>query len=145
MQITDAQLATYKEQGFLIVPGGSVCLYSVFTRHAASDFTAPAGHRPVMWVGFTRKDRPWDGGRTFTYKSGAQDAAMNRFMAEATPRQRELLGFPPPGDPLWTEGFIAGMATRYPGFDAEPYYAARRAARRGPTSPLGRTTPPAGP
>ena len=109
----------------MIVPGGSVCLYSVFTRHAASDFTAPAGHRPVMWVGFTRKDRLYDGGRTFTYKSGAQGAAMNRFMAEATPRQRELLGFPPPGDSLWTEDFIAGMATRYPGFDAEPYYAAR--------------------
>ena len=79
----------------MIVPGGSVCLYSVFTRHAASDFTAPAGHRPVMWVGFTRKDRPWDGGRTFTYKSGAQGAAMNRFMAEATPRQRETAGLSP--------------------------------------------------
>jgi len=57
--------------------------------------------------------------------SGAQGAAMNRFMAEATPRQRELLGFPPPGDSLWTEEFIAGMATRYPEFDAEPYYAAK--------------------
>ena len=53
-----------------------------------------------------------------------QVAAMHRFMAEATPRQRELLGFPPPGDSLWTEEFIAGMATRYPGFDAEPYCAA---------------------
>ena len=46
----------------MIVPGGSVCLYSIYTRHAASDFTAAHGHRPAMWVGFTRKDRPWDGG-----------------------------------------------------------------------------------
>ena len=37
----------------MIVPGGSVCLYSIYTRHAASDFTASSGHRPVMWVGFT--------------------------------------------------------------------------------------------
>ena len=68
-----------------------------------------------MWVGFTRKNRPWDGGRTFTYKSGAQGAAMNRFMAEATPRQRELLGFPPPGDPLWTftPGRAPNNAARY--------------------------------
>ena len=109
----------------MIVPGGSVCLYSVFTRHSASLFTAPRGHRPVMWVGFTRKDRPWDGGRTFTYKSGADGKAMNWFMAEASPRQRELLGFPPPGDLLWTERFIEGMATRYPGFDPLPYHAAR--------------------
>ena len=30
----------------MIVPGGSVCLYSIYTRHAASDFTAAHGHRP---------------------------------------------------------------------------------------------------
>ena len=82
----------------MIVPGGSVCLYSVFTRHAASDFRASTGHRPAMWVGFTRKDRAWDGGRSFTYKSGASVAGMGRFMADATPRQLELLGFPPLGD-----------------------------------------------
>ena len=46
----------------MIVPGGSVCLYSIYTRHAASDFTAAHGHRPAMWVGFTRKDRPWGRG-----------------------------------------------------------------------------------
>ena len=105
----------------MVVPGGSVCLYSVFTRHAASHFTGARGHRPAMWVGFTRKDRPWDGGRTFTYKSGASGEAMKRFMAEASPRQRELLGFPPPGDALWTAAFIRGMAERYPGFDPAPY------------------------
>ena len=49
---------------------------------------------------------------------------MNRFMAEATPRQRELLGFPAPGDGLWTEKFIEGMAKRYKGFDPAPYHAA---------------------
>jgi len=106
----------------MVVPGGSICLYSVFTRHSASPFLKIEGHRPVMWVGFTRKDRPWDGARSFTYKSGANGAAMQRFMAEATPRQRELLGFPPPGDALWTEAFIKGMAARYEGFDPAPYF-----------------------
>lgn len=109
----------------MVVRGGSVCLYSTYTRHAASDFTAASGHRPVMWVGFTRKDRPWDGARTFTYKSGATKEAMERVMAEATPRQLELLGFPPPGDRLWTERFTAAMVSRYPGFDRTPYDEAR--------------------
>lgn len=109
----------------MIVPGGSVCLYSVFTRHAATPFKAERGHRPAMWVCFSRKDRPWDGGRSFTYKSGASYPGMARFLAEASPRQRELLGFPPPGDPLWTEAFTNGMAERYPGFDPEPYNQAR--------------------
>ena len=112
----------------MIVPGGSVCLYSVFTRHSASPFAAAAGHRPVMWVGFTRKDRSWDGGRTFTYKSGAGTAAMTRFLVEATPRQRELLGFPPVGNPLWSAAFIQGMVERYPGFDPDPYFAAPKGA-----------------
>lgn len=110
----------------MIVPGGSVCLYSIFTRHSPSPFTANSGHRPAMWTNFSRKDRPWDGGRTFTYKSGAGEAAMARFLVEATPRQRELLGFPPPGDPLWTEAFTRGMVERYPGFDAKPYQEARQ-------------------
>lgn len=109
----------------MIVPGGSVCMYSVFTRHSASPFAAPHGHRPVMWVGFTRKDRPWDGARSFTYKSRKDWEAVQRFMNEASSRQLELLGFPPPGDPLWTDRFIEAMATRYPGFDPEPYYQAK--------------------
>ena len=104
----------------MIVPGGSVCLYSIYTRDAASEFAGTSGHRPV-----TRKDRPWDGARTSTYKSGAGSEAMRRFLVEATPRQRELLGFPPPGDPLWTERFTAAMATRYPGFDPASYDSAR--------------------
>ena len=106
----------------MIVPGGSVCLYSIYTRHAASDFTGATGHRPVMWVGFTRKDRPWDGARTFTYKSGASDEAMRRFMAEATPRDAGLLGFPPPGSPSLGASALHrrhGGPLR-PGFDARP-------------------------
>ena len=107
----------------MIVPGGSVCLYSVFTRHAASEFTASTGHRPVMWVGFTRKDRAWDGGRSFTYKSAATIVGMGRFIAETTPRQLELLGFPPLEDALWTKEFLEGMSKRYSGFSPEPYLA----------------------
>ncbi len=109
----------------MIVPGGSVCLYSIFTRHAASPFEVERGHRPVTWVGFSRKDRPWDGGRTFRYKTGATSAAMTRFLVEASPRQRELVGFPPPGDPLWSERYIEAMVRRYPGFDPAPYVAAQ--------------------
>ena len=80
----------------MIVPGGSVCLYSVFTRHAASEFIASTGHRPTMWVGFTRKDRGWDGGRSFTYKSGATATGMGRFIADASPRQPCKDSFGPP-------------------------------------------------
>jgi hypothetical protein len=111
---------TEKEAVPMIVPGGSICLYTPFTWHAASEFQVP-GHRAVAWVGYSRKDRPWDGARSFTYKSGAGNAAMNRFITEASPRQLELIGFPPPGDPLWTESFLTAMQNRYAGFDPKTY------------------------
>jgi hypothetical protein len=49
-----------------------------------------------------------------------------------TPRQlRACLGFPMPGDPLWTPAFTAAMAHRYPGFDPGPYDRARGGAGTG--------------
>jgi hypothetical protein len=104
----------------MIVPGGSICFYTPYTLHAASAFKIP-GHRAVAWVGFSRNDRVWDGSRSFTYKSGANEQAVNRFIAEASPRQLEMIGFPPLGNELWTESFLNGMAKRYPGFNTEPY------------------------
>jgi hypothetical protein len=115
----------------VIAPAGTVCIYSaISTRHSASRFTAPDGERVVASICYSRADRPWDGGRSFTYKGGAALGAMSRFLGTATPRQRELLGFPPPGDALWSDEFLAGMVARYPGFDPEPYLAARPALAR---------------
>lgn len=106
---------------------GSICFYGMGTRHSASPWTAPhGGHRPTAWVSFVRADRPWDAARTFTYKSGAKPDAMAKFIAQASPRQRELIGFAPVGDPQWTDKLIDGMAQRYPGFDPAPYRAAKR-------------------
>ena len=46
---------------------------------------------------------------------------MNRFLQQATPRQREVVGFPPPGHPYWDEDTLAGVAARYPAMDMTPY------------------------
>ena len=105
---------------------GSLYLYSTnSTRHSASPFTAPTGYRATLWTIWCRKDHAWEG-RGWTYKSagGHKAAALARYIADATPRQLELIGFPAPGAPLWTRAYIAGMAARYPGFDTRPYLAA---------------------
>ena len=44
-------------------------------------------------------------------------------MERATPAERELLGFPPPGHPYWTEETIAGVGARFPQMDMTPYRA----------------------
>ena len=103
----------------MIVPAGSICFYGMGTKHTASDWTGEPGHRPTAWIGFTRLDRPWDAARTFTYKSGASWSGMKKFIEEASPRQREIIGFPAVDQ--WSEKFLAGMVKRYPGIDPTPY------------------------
>lgn len=46
---------------------------------------------------------------------------MDHFLVSATPRQRELVGFPAVGDPYWTEETLAGVQDRYPLMDMSPY------------------------
>jgi hypothetical protein len=45
------------------------------------------------------------------------DAFVNR----ATPRQLELLGFPPPGHPVWDTEMIEATSRRYPNLDLAPW------------------------
>ena len=35
--------------------------------------------------------------------------------------ERDLFGFPKPGDPYWNEQTLADVAARYPGMDLTPY------------------------
>jgi hypothetical protein len=46
---------------------------------------------------------------------------MQAFVERATPRQREVLGFPKPGDPYWTAESRAAVQLRYPKMDMAPY------------------------
>jgi hypothetical protein len=50
------------------------------------------------------------------------------FVEAASPRQLELVGFPPPGHPYWTPATLAGVALRYPRLDLTPWRAACSAA-----------------
>jgi hypothetical protein len=106
---------------------GTVCAYSMYTRHSASPF-ARDGHRATMWVNICRKDRPWDNALRFEAHAPEKQGSMKRFIASASPRQLEFIGFPRLGDPLWTPEFLAGMAERYPGFDVSRYAPPVRAA-----------------
>ena len=40
---------------------------------------------------------------------------------QATLEERELLGFPAPGDDYWSEETLAGVAARFPSMDMQPY------------------------
>jgi hypothetical protein len=61
----------------------------------------------------------WCGQVTFQHQGGTRE--MDNFIETATPEQRELVGFPPVGDPYWDEVTLAGVAARYPNMDISPY------------------------
>lgn len=109
----------YEHEFPVVVPAGSVLIYSMNTFHRGSALTASEGVRFAQNIGFKRVDAPWCGQETFQHDGGS--AEMDHFLQTATPRQREFVGFPPVGDPYWDEGSLAAVAARYPNMDMAPY------------------------
>ncbi|MBA3846315.1 MAG: hypothetical protein H0X45_06705, partial [Planctomycetes bacterium] len=104
-------------------PAGTVTVYTQQTRHHGTRFLASAGQRLVLWIALQDADELFSLPRLFTIKSGREqsaegvyEASMGRFIAGASPRQLELLGFPPAGDRWWTAERIGCMQRRWPGF-----------------------------
>jgi len=116
----------YEHEFPVLVPAGSVLIYSMNTFHRGSALTASEGVRFAENIGFCRADAPWCGQETHQHEGGRPE--MDHFLERATPRQRELAGFPRVGDPYWTETTLTGVAARYPGMDMTPY---RRASELG--------------
>ncbi|MGW0229116.1 phytanoyl-CoA dioxygenase family protein [Actinopolymorpha singaporensis] len=112
----------YAHEVPVVVPAGSVLIYSMNTFHRGSALTASEGLRYAQNIGFKRVDAPWCGQVTFQHDGGSPE--MNHFLEHATPRQREFVGFPRVGDPYWNKSTVANVGARYPGMDMSPYLAA---------------------
>jgi ectoine hydroxylase-related dioxygenase (phytanoyl-CoA dioxygenase family) len=109
----------YEQEFPVVVPAGSVLIYSMNTFHRGSALKASEGVRFAQNIGFKRVDTPWCGQVTFQHDGGSPE--MNQFLENATPREREFVGFPPVGDPYWDKNTIAAVGARYPGMDMSPY------------------------
>jgi hypothetical protein len=97
---------------------GSLLAYRSTTYHRGSAISAPRGVRLTLGFAYGRP-APWTGYQAFPRLG--EEPGLRKLIAVATPRQRALLGFPPPGDPYWTAGTLAAVARRYPGFDPAGY------------------------
>jgi ectoine hydroxylase-related dioxygenase (phytanoyl-CoA dioxygenase family) len=100
-------------------PAGSVLIYNMRTFHRGSAMRAREGLRYSQFTAFHTAGPPWLGSTSFQGAGGRPE--MDRFLTGATPRERQLVGFPAPGDGYWTEETRAGVAARYPGMDMAPY------------------------
>lgn len=109
----------YEAEQPATVPAGSALIYSMRTLHRGSAMRASTGVRFSQFVAFHSSGPRWLGSTSFQGAGGS--AEMDHFLTTASPRQRELVGFPAPGDPYWDAESLAGVAARYPEMDMTPY------------------------
>jgi hypothetical protein len=100
-------------------PAGSMLIYKTDVFHRGSDFKAPGRSRFVMPVDFKARGWRWQG--KMAWPDYCQQPGWEDAIAWMTPRQRDLFGFPPPGDPYWNAQTLADVQLRYPKMDMSPY------------------------
>jgi hypothetical protein len=99
-------------------PAGSLLIYRTDVLHRGSDFTGPGRSRFSLLVDFQARGTTWGGKMAWPKDSPNRWA---KFMPQCTVRQRDLFGFPRPGDPYWNQQTLDDVAARYPGMDMTPY------------------------
>jgi hypothetical protein len=111
--------ALYRHEKPMIAKAGSLLIFSMKTFHRAGEITADAGARFSQHLVYRSAQCPFNG--YHQYSQFGEKPELKRFIESATPRQRELLGFPQPGHPYWNEETLAAVAVRYPKMDMMPY------------------------
>lgn len=103
----------------VVGPAGTVLLYRTDVFHRASGFTEPGRSRFTLLLDFEVRGPSWTGKRA--WPNSANSRAWHDFLARASVRERDLFGFPKPGDPYWNEQTLADVGRRYPAMDMTPY------------------------
>lgn len=111
----------YKHEQPMIAKAGALLVFSMRTFHRAGEITAETGARFSHHLVYRSANFPFNG--YHQYSQFGEKPEMKRFIERAAPRQREVLGFPPPGHPYWNSETLAMVATRYPKMDMSPYRA----------------------
>ena len=92
--------------------------YSMRTFHRGTPFIADAG-RIVGFLTYAPAACKWLGIVGWSQRAIRPD--FSAWIETASPHERTLFGFPPPGHSYWTEETLGGVGARYPGMDLTPY------------------------
>src|SRR3984957_1132042 len=99
-------------------PAGSLLVYRTDILHRGSEMTGSGRSRFSILTDFQVRGTTWGGKMAWPKQSPERWA---RFIPQCSVRERDLFGFPRPGDPYWSDETLAGVAARYPGIDLDPY------------------------
>lgn len=102
-------------------PAGTLMIYTTDILHRASTFDGPGRSRFALLADFAARGRPWMG--KMSWPGRALDPNMHEVLVRSSVRQRDLLGFPPPGSDYWNEQTLTDVAARWPSIDLTPYRA----------------------
>jgi ectoine hydroxylase-related dioxygenase (phytanoyl-CoA dioxygenase family) len=116
----------YEHEVPLVARAGTLLLYSMTTWHRGTGMRAREGSRFSMTSVYRHAGYESMGWRAWPRE--ALQPSMKAWLVHATPRQREVIGFPAPGHPYWTAETLLGAARRYPKMDMTPYRDALRGA-----------------
>jgi len=112
----------YKHEQPMIAKAGSLFIFGMRTWHRASEITADFGARLSHHMIWRSARHPFQGFHQWSHLG--EKPELKQFIATCKPRQREVLGFPRPGDPYWNEETLATVALRYPKMNMKPYRSA---------------------
>ena len=98
---------------------GSYLAYRSDTFHRGSAFNKTGTSRTVIALAWKHAAHDWIG--YDQAQSRATGSGWTKFVEGSTPRELELLGFPPPGHAVWSEELLAETEVRYPKLDLGPW------------------------
>ncbi len=105
----------YKLEKPVLASAGDLLIFGMKTWHRASNITADEGARFSHHLVYRSAKQNFQG--YHHWPRHGENELLQHFIARATPKQREVLGFPKMNDPYWTEQTRAAVTLRYPGID----------------------------
>jgi len=114
----------YRDEKPVLAEAGDLLIFSMRTFHRAGQITADAGVRFSHHLVYRSAAHAFNG--YHQYSHFGEKPEMRRFIERATPGQRQVLGFPPPGHSYWTSQTLEAVQMRYPGVDMKPYRSGKR-------------------
>jgi ectoine hydroxylase-related dioxygenase (phytanoyl-CoA dioxygenase family) len=113
----------YRNERPVLASAGDLLLFGMRTWHRASDITAESGVRLSHHLVYRAAAHGFQG--YHHWSRFGEKKELHAFIERATPRQREVVGFPAPDAAYWTDQTLGAVALRYPGMDLRPYRRAK--------------------